>query len=442
MRPSRQLLSLLTGWLALGLLAAVSGIREWPNDTFIELLFWTGGIVLALVSVRDAAAARAPVSLDVERAVPEHLALGVRQRIDIRVSNTTAQTRQISITDSTPPQLSVIGLPQHFTLSPDEHAQISYTVVPIARGPAVFDPVCCRIQSPLGLWENTFKFLDAQTSKVYPNYKPLIKSSLINNSDMYANLGVHVRQRRGDGTDFRQLRDFRIGDSLSQIDWRATARFHRPISREYQEERDQNVLFLLDCGRRMRARDGDISHFDHSLNAMLLTAFVALRQGDSVGLLSFAGQSRWTPPLKGRQQINCLLNQIYDLDSTLASSDYLDVAQQLLSRQSKRALIVLISTVEPEDHDDLVAATRLLSQRHLVLVACLRPQALDQARQEEVGGLDSALRFCGASAQLSRRQTMLTALRSNSVIVADTPPVTMHTALIDEYISLKRRGVF
>lgn len=436
------MLWLLGGWLALGLTAALTNIRQWPSHDVVELLFWLYAIVLGLAAVRDAFRARAPVSLEVERNLPEHLALGVHQQIEIRISNTSDRAQHLSVTDFTAPQLSVRGLPQQLTLDPNQHARVHYSVLPTARGPAAFGPVCCRIQSPWQLWENKFYFLGEETSKVYPNYKPLIKSSLINNSDMYANLGVHVRQQRGDGTDFRQLRDFRIGDSLSQIDWRATARFHRPISREYQEERDQEVLFLLDCGRRMRARDGDISHFDHSLNAMLLAAFVALRQGDGVGLLSFAGQSRWTPPLKGRKQINYLLNQIYDLDSTLASSDYLEVAQQLLSRQSKRALIVLISTVEPEDHDDLIAASKLLSQRHLVMVACLRQQALTQARDGDITTLHDALKYCGASAQTQRRNAMLMALRANNVIVADTAPATMHTALIDEYVALKRRGAF
>jgi uncharacterized protein (DUF58 family) len=234
---------------------------------------------------------------------------------------------------------------------------------------------------------------------------------------VYADLGLQLRQRRGEGTDFHQLRDFRVGDSLRQVDWLATARFHKPISREYQEERDQQVIFLLDCGRRMRARDGDISHFDHALNALLISAFVALRQGDSVGLLSFAGVSRWVAPVKGRFQVSHLLEQIYDLDSAPVTSDYLEVAQQLMTRQTRRSLVVLISSLEPQDSEDLAKATRLLSQHHLVMVASMRQQVLSDTLESDVVSIDDALRYFGVSQH-------------------------MHTTLINEYMALKRSGIF
>ncbi|MCZ6668285.1 MAG: DUF58 domain-containing protein, partial [Gammaproteobacteria bacterium] len=295
---------------------------------------------------------------------------------------------------------------------------------------------------PLKLWERNSYFCKPEQAKIYPNYKPLFQSSFINSDLLYSDWGVQISQRRGDGTDFRQLRDFRVGDSLRQIDWRASARFNRPISREYQEERDQQVIFLLDCGRRMRAKDGDISHFDHALNALVLSAFVVLRQGDSVGLLSFAGQPRWVPPFKGRLQVGHLLDQIYDLDSTLATSDYLEVAQQLMTRQSKRSLIILISSIEPEDRDDLSKAVKMLSQHHLVLVACMRQQVLTDAQHADIVSLEDALKYCGASRQMQKQASMLTDLRSQNVIVADTQPSYMHSALISEYMALKRGGAF
>jgi uncharacterized protein (DUF58 family) len=169
---------------------------------------------------------------------------------------------------------------------------------------------------------------------------------------------------------------------------------------------------------------------------------VVLRQGDSVGLLSFAGQPRWVPPFKGRLQVGHLLDQIYDLDSTLATSDYLEVAQQLMTRQSKRSLIILISSIEPEDRDDLTRAVKMLSQHHLVLVASMRQQALTEAQHAEIVSLEDALKYCGASRQMQKQASMLTSLRSQNVIVADTPPSYMHSALISEYMALKRGGAF
>jgi uncharacterized protein (DUF58 family) len=192
----------------------------------------------------------------------------------------------------------------------------------------------------------------------------------------------------------------------------------------------------------MRTKDGDISHFDHALNALLLSAFVALRQGDSVGLLSFAGQPRWVSPVKGRLQISHILDQIYDLDSSVATSDYLEVAQQLMSRQSKRSLIILISSIEPEDRDDLSRAVKMLSRHHLVLVASMRQQILAEVQNSEIESIEDALKYCGAIHQIQKQTAMLTELKSDNVIVADTQPCYMHSALINEYMAFKRSGAF
>jgi len=441
MKPSRLLVRLLLLWLLLGLLAAAATIFEWPRAYEIKLVFWCWFALVALLAFLDGFALRRP-RLEATRSLEAHLALGVRQRVGIKIINHEPHRLQLWLTDFPPAQLHLEGLPLKLEIDPGAFAQVRYSITPQQRGLAEFGQLCCRVTSGWGLWEKNFYFGEAQQSKIYPNYKPLFRSSFIGSDQLYTDLGLQLRQRRGEGTDFHQLRDFRVGDSLRQIDWRATARFNKPISREYQEERDQQVVFLLDCGRRMRAKDGEISHFDHALNALLISAFVALRQGDSVGLLSFAGQSRWVAPIKGRFQISHLLDQIFDLDSSAATSDYLDVARQLMTRQSRRSLIILISSLEPQDSDDLVNAARLLSQHHLVMVASMRQQVLTDTLAAEVVSIDDALKYCGVSHHLQDQAAMYTQLRSDNVIVADTAPAHMHSTLINEYMALKRSGIF
>src|SRR5580693_6491696 len=96
-------------------------------------------------------------------------------------------------------------------------------------------------------------------------------------------IGIKTYQQRGEGTDFKQLSEYRVGNSVRHIDWRATLRLGKPIVREFQDERDQCVILLVDCGRRMRADDrlGAIgtTHFDQVLNAIILLSYVALREG-------------------------------------------------------------------------------------------------------------------------------------------------------------------
>ncbi len=442
MRPSSFLIFLLSLLVLLGLLSTVARLAEWQLALTISIVFWSYLSGISVIMIIDGFASRSPPKLKVSRKLDPYLALDVRQSVDIKITNQSSHLQTAWVTDSPPHHLKLEELPVKVSISADEFAEIRYWITPLQRGLAEFGRICCRISSPWKLWQKKFYFGKTEQAKIYPNYKPLFQSSFLNSENLINDWGIRLRQRRGEGTDFHQLRDFRIGDSLRQIDWRATARFNRPISREYQEERDQQVVFLLDCGRRMRAKDGDISHFDHALNALLLSSFIALRQGDNVGLLSFAGESRWVAPVKGHSQISHLLDQIYDLDSTLETTDFLDVVQKLLVKQPKRSLIIIISSVEPEDRDDLCQAARLLSQHHLVLIASMRQQVLIDVQHSNISSLDEALRYCGASQQIQKQSALHSELRGNNVIVIDTPASQMHITLVDEYMALKRSGVF
>ena len=234
--------------------------------------------------------------------------------------------------------------------------------------------------------------------------------------------------------------EYRQGDTPRHIDWKASARVRRLVSREYRDERDQQVLLLLDCGRRMHARDGALSHLDHALNACLLLAHVALRQGDAVGLMSFGGVERYVPPRKSHAALNALLAASYDLDVTLHAPDYYAAAVDLLRRQSKRSLVVIVSNLRDEDDDSLRPALALLRRRHLVVLASLREHILDAALAAPVDGLDAALTHAATAQYLERRRRQFALLEESRVPCLDVEPQQLPIALVNRYTELKRRG--
>lgn len=242
--------------------------------------------------------------------------------------------------------------------------------------------------------------------------------------------------------EFHQLREFRDGDTLRQIDWKATARKRTPIAREYQDERDQQILFLLDCGRRMRSQDGDLSHFDHALNASLLLAYVALRQGDAVGAMTFAGDDRrHLPPGKGSAQLGALLNTVYDLQTSQRPADFPEAVQAVLSRQRRRALVILVTNLRDEDDEELLGAVKRLGRQHRVLVASLREEVLDTLRQEPIARYEQALAYTGTIDYLNARNGLHEKLAAHGVPVLDARPSELGPELISRYLGWKRAGV-
>ncbi|MNT10234.1 hypothetical protein D3C72_1450540 [compost metagenome] len=293
----------------------------------------------------------------------------------------------------------------------------------------------------MGLWTDK-RLLDAPDhTRVYPDFARLYGGQLLAVDNWLSQLGVRQKQRRGLGLEFHQLREFREGDSLRQIDWKATARQRTPIAREYQDERDQQIVFMLDCGRHMRSQDGELAHFDHALNACLLLSYVALRQGDAVGLSTFASERpHYLAPVKGVAQLNVLLNSVYDLDSTQRPADYQAAANQLLTRQKRRALVMLVTNLRDEDDEQLLVAVKRLSQQHQVVVASLREDLLDSLRHRPVQTLSEALDYCGTVDYLNARAELHERLRAHGVWVLEARPAELGAELVTQYLAWKKAG--
>lgn len=440
MRPSPSLLKLLAASALLALSLAL--MRLFSADIYSEAItrsWWFAFALLLLAAGVDLLGWRQR-PLKATRDLPGSFALGVGNKVSISLENNSSRPLKLRVTDHYPPQLKAEKLPVDLALPANEAAEIAYWAYPQARGDAYFGDVDIRLGSHLGLWQFRQRFPLQQAVKVYPNFTAISQFEQLGHGQQVNQIGLHLIQRRGQGMDFHQLRDYRDGDVSRQIDWKASSRRRKLISRDYQDERDQDIIFLLDCGRRMRSKDASLSHFDHCLNSLLLLSYVALRQGDAVGMLSFAGEQRWLPPLKGQNNINAILNAVYNLHSSTATSDLVEAATELMSRHRKRSLVVILSNLREEDRDDALAATQLLSRKHLVLIASLRENFLDEAIESPVRDLESSLVYCQSADILAARSRLLRTLRSKGTVVTDATPQRLHIKLINEYWALKRSG--
>jgi len=191
----------------------------------------------------------------------------------------------------------------------------------------------------------------------------------------------------------------------------------------------------------MMAQEGELAHFDHVLNASLVVSYLALRQGDAVGLLASGGDSRWVAPKRGMATLDTLLRSSYDLQPRPVATDYLAAATELSLRQRRRALVMLVTNVRDEDIEDLLAAVRLLQKRHLVCVASLRERELDQAMEEEVRDLPGAIRAGAVARYLEQRTAAHEALRSHKVMTLDVASEDLPAALVERYLAVKRQGL-
>jgi uncharacterized protein (DUF58 family) len=429
--PSRKLL-----WAALILLGAGVGASLWG---FTEA-WLAGAAALLAVAIGDAFGARQLPTPAAVRWVPASLAVGVRTEVMLRLANPGARRLRFMLHDHHPATFDAKGLPRAVALSPRQWTELRYQVRPVARGEARFLGTELRLLSPLGLWQATRWAGSEQAVRVYPNFKALAKYTLLATDNRLSQIGVLQVRRRGEGTEFHQLREYRQGDPQRAIDWKATARTARLIARQYEEEKDQRVLLVLDCGRRMASKDDDLSHFDHTLNASLLLAHVALRQGDAVGMLTMGGVERYLEPRKSVGAVHAMLNRLYDVEPTLAVPDYDRAARDVMRRQRRRALVILLTNLRDEDDDTLLPALRLLRTRHLVVLASLREAIVGRALSARVDSFDRAVTHAAAAEYLAMRERVFRRIDAAGVLAIDVEPDRLPIMLVNRYLELKRGG--
>jgi uncharacterized protein (DUF58 family) len=379
-----------------------------------------------------------------ERQMPSAFALGQPHALVVTLAHEGARPWAIELFDHVPATTTQRGLPASVVLPAASRLDVRYEITPTRRGKVVFEPAAIRVRSRLGLADLQLRIGAAQSVQVYPNFAALTRYAWLAGDRRLAEIGIKSYAARGAGTDFKQLGEYVPGMPTRHIDWNASLRHRRAVVREFQDDRDQAVMFLLDCGRRMRAdeRSGTAgSHFDQALNAAMLLAYVALKDGDAVGAMTFGhdpSQQRHFAPAKGMAALNSLVARLHDIEPSPTHSDYLAAARDLMLRVRRRSLVVVLTNFRDEDCEELEDALKLMRTRHLVLLASLKEgivaeiaaQPIDDNRA--IVDVASAHWFQNARAEAFRR------LSGKNLLLVDVEPEKLAATLVNRYHAVKR----
>jgi uncharacterized protein (DUF58 family) len=450
---SRRIIPSRAAVVALGLLALLAAIAlalgvALPEVVQLGALALAAGGVWAVADLWRTGRAwgRAPVRI--ERALPHAFALGVSRPMSLTLVNEGQQAWQVEVFDELDPLLDFEGLPQRVRVPAAQRVNLSFRVTPRQRGAVSLGRTHLRLRTLGGCFDVLFHLGQVQTLHVYPNFAAVARYAWLAGDRRLSQIGIKSYAQRGMGTDFKQLSDYKMGDPVRHIDWKATLRHGSPIVREFQDERDQCVLFMLDCGRRMRASEGQgqgaTSHFDEALNALMLMSYVALKEGDEVGAMTFGtapGQQRHFAPRKGGATLNALMARFHDIEPDTSHSDYIAAAQDVLRRQHKRALVIMLTNFRDEDAAELQPALKLLRGRHLVLVASLRERVLRDIGEQAMREPHHAAEVATAHLfEQSRRDAFVRTVGKDALSV-DVEPAQLAATLVNRYHAVKRAGL-
>lgn len=248
---------------------------------------------------------------------------------------------------------------------------------------------------------------------------------------------------KGQGREFESLREFVNGDEIHHISWPATARRGKLITREYTVERSQNVMVMLDTGRLMTARIGELTKLDHAINAALSIAYVALAGGDNVGLLTFGRRVRtYLPPSHKRDQLSKVLEALYAIEPGMIEPSYARAFNYLGANCRRRSLVVILTDlVDEEASAELLAYTRLLIPRHLPLIVTIGDSDLRSLVSSAPQTVADVYRQSVAEELLRQREKALRRITHAGGLALDVPVGRLSFELVNKYLEVKERGM-
>ena len=424
MIPSRRLV-LTAAILAMPLLLA--GLNRSAADAALLL-----NLVLVAVACVDLLISPSPNDVAIHREISEVLSVGASNPATLTAHNRTGLTLAITLHDDPGPLCEVDRLPQSVTVGPGKEETIHYSVKPSRRGASEMPAVHLRFPTRLGLWTRHQIRPLPTPIRIYPDIRAVYRYELMARQNRLSEIGVRMVRMPGQGREFERLREFRYGDEIRQIDWKATARQRQLISREFNVERNQNIVIMVDCGRFMRNETDGISYLDRALNSAIMLSYIALGQGDNVSLLAFSNKiERFIRPVRGKPGIQSILRSTYDIQASQNVSDYSLALEYLTTVQRKRALIVLITFVTDELQLRVIGESlKLRSLPYLPLCVLLQDVGLRQMADRIPESDLDAYHTAAAAQVLTGQSHEAASLREAGIMLIDTPPDLLTERLI------------
>lgn len=402
------------------------------------VLAWT--LLVVVVCGLDLALAASPRLVAVRRTVPSSVRLTESTRSTLTVTNRSGRRLRALVRDAWQPSAGT-GTNRHRVNLPDgESRRIVTPLRPTRRGDRLADRVTIRSFGPMRLAARQVSITVPGRLRVLPEFasRRHLPSRLARLREMDGRTAVQVR---GAGTEFDSLREYVIGDDVRSIDWRATARRNEVVVRTWRPERDRRVMIVLDTGRLSAGRIGDLPRIDASIEAALLLSALAARAGDRVDVVAYDRRMRaQVVGANGPRLMPAIAEALAPVDPTLLETDWPGVVAAVQQRMSQRALVVLLTSLEPAavEHGLLPVVGPLAHDHTVVLASVADPEvaALRAGRSTAAEIFDAA---AAERTELERAAVALR-LRQRGVEVVDALPEDLAPRLADTYLALKAAG--
>ncbi|HEY2682574.1 MAG TPA: DUF58 domain-containing protein [Steroidobacteraceae bacterium] len=315
--------------------------------------------------------ARWRVQLD----APAKIYLGRETRVELSLAHALARRLDVEVSPTAPSFVAMDPRIEALRIEPEHTGSFVLTVTGTRLGEFAWPETPLRVAGPLGLAWWPREVSCGCSIRVMPD---LLRSE--DEAKSVAAIGASPAVQAGGGAEVLRLRDYREGDPPRLVDWKATARAGRLISRDYSQERGLSIVLLVDAGRSSELRAGSLDRFAHYVNVAARLAQYAASREDLVGLVVYADRPLAAlAPARGAPAVSRLRAVLAASQIERTESNPMYAVARVKSLVRHRSLVIVLTDFDDASaQSQLAHAVRFLLPKHLPFVAGLSSAAAER----------------------------------------------------------------
>ena len=434
-KPTRRAVTIFAAGIPPALFFAIEAPRLWP-------LAFAYGLAVLIAMVADAATALRIGNVAIDCTLPDKLYIGDRGEITGTLA-TRAYRRPVRF-EVLSEQTGYLDPPEavDVEIEPGGKARFVISLVPRRRGHIRIEQLWVRWKSPLKLLEISRRRPVDRTIDILANVRS-VQSAALQFFSQEAIFGIKVQRDRGQGAEFDALTDYQPGMDSRFIDWKHSARHRKLVCKEFDTERNHQIVMAFDTGYLMREPVDGLARLDHAINAGLLLTWISLRGGDLVGIYGFDAVVRhYLSPIRSLSSFGRIQQAVANLDYRPEETNFTLALAELNTRLRRRALVILFTDfVDTTTAELLIESLQRVANRHVVLFVTLKDSVLQGIANASPNEFEDVTRAVVAHDMIRDRTIVLERLERMGIHCLDVSTKGLSAGLINRYLQIKQRGL-
>jgi uncharacterized protein (DUF58 family) len=380
--------------------------------------------------------------LEIKRELQTRMNLGDANKITIRIHNKSLAPIKFTYYEGYPIEMQKRNSSLNGFALPSKEVHFEYSFAPKKRGNYVFRDSSYTVASLLGLWQRRFEIKLEQNVGVYPSILQMKKYELMVFDHQVHQKGIKRIRRIGNNQEFEQIKNYVQGDEIRHINWKATSRRSELMVNQYQEEKSQQVYFLIDKSRPMQMEFENMSMLDYAINSALIISNITLRKGDKTGLITFSDKiGDQIPADKKTGQLKRILESLYQQKTHYKEPNYELLFQTLHRTIKTRSLLMLYTNFETAfSMRRVLPLLRKLNQKHVVVIILFKHKELESLAFGVPKNKMEVYQTVIAEKMLNNKEKIAEELNKYGIQTILTLPNDLNLNVVNKYLEMKAKG--